>query len=337
VWSHGRSSVPAWSRARHPDDGGYTMAGMSTGSDAPAPPLSAEDVLRALAEDAPGAYVEALASADAHREALVGPLLAALERGIADPMGASKEDASTFSYALYLLAKWREPRAYPYVVRWLSLPEEEPFDIAGDIVTQDGARILAAVFDGNTEPIHALILNRLADQYGRSAGVTALSLLAAWDGLPRAQVVDHFLWLVREGLEREPNAAWDSLASNSVDIEALELFPSLRSAHDEGLIDPRYVSLSEFDTVETMARGEMLRKTRERHPPIDDVAAAIAWWDRRAPDSAVDGDRPDEDDRCPRFGEYVEVSEPYRAPPKIGRNEPCPCGSGKKYKKCCGR
>jgi hypothetical protein len=28
--------------------------------------------------------------------------------------------------------------------------------------------------------------------------------------------------------------------------------------------------------------------------------------------------------------------EPYRAPPKTGRNEPCPCGSGKKYKKCCG-
>lgn len=23
-------------------------------------------------------------------------------------------------------------------------------------------------------------------------------------------------------------------------------------------------------------------------------------------------------------------------PPKVGRNEPCPCGSGKKYKKCCG-
>jgi preprotein translocase subunit SecA len=25
-----------------------------------------------------------------------------------------------------------------------------------------------------------------------------------------------------------------------------------------------------------------------------------------------------------------------RDQPKIGRNEPCPCGSGKKYKKCCG-
>ncbi|WP_304055492.1 SEC-C metal-binding domain-containing protein [Nitrosomonas communis] len=23
-------------------------------------------------------------------------------------------------------------------------------------------------------------------------------------------------------------------------------------------------------------------------------------------------------------------------PAKVGRNDPCPCGSGKKYKKCCG-
>jgi uncharacterized protein YecA (UPF0149 family) len=25
-----------------------------------------------------------------------------------------------------------------------------------------------------------------------------------------------------------------------------------------------------------------------------------------------------------------------RGEPKVGRNEPCPCGSGKKYKRCCG-
>jgi SEC-C motif domain protein len=26
-----------------------------------------------------------------------------------------------------------------------------------------------------------------------------------------------------------------------------------------------------------------------------------------------------------------------RSAPKVGRNEPCPCGSGKKYKQCCGK
>ena len=29
--------------------------------------------------------------------------------------------------------------------------------------------------------------------------------------------------------------------------------------------------------------------------------------------------------------------EPVRIEPKVGRNDPCPCGSGKKYKKCCGK
>ena len=33
--------------------------------------------------------------------------------------------------------------------------------------------------------------------------------------------------------------------------------------------------------------------------------------------------------------EHPDRSEPTRSS-KIGRNEPCPCGSGKKYKKCCG-
>lgn len=28
---------------------------------------------------------------------------------------------------------------------------------------------------------------------------------------------------------------------------------------------------------------------------------------------------------------------PKTASPKIGRNDPCSCGSGKKFKRCCGR
>jgi len=33
----------------------------------------------------------------------------------------------------------------------------------------------------------------------------------------------------------------------------------------------------------------------------------------------------------------VEKAKPVRAGPKVGRNDPCPCGSGKKYKHCCGK
>jgi preprotein translocase subunit SecA len=37
-------------------------------------------------------------------------------------------------------------------------------------------------------------------------------------------------------------------------------------------------------------------------------------------------------------GSRAERPEPIRRDsPKVGRNDACPCGSGKKYKKCCGR
>lgn len=32
-----------------------------------------------------------------------------------------------------------------------------------------------------------------------------------------------------------------------------------------------------------------------------------------------------------------EKAKPVRTGPKVGRNDPCPCGSGKKYKHCCGK
>ena len=35
--------------------------------------------------------------------------------------------------------------------------------------------------------------------------------------------------------------------------------------------------------------------------------------------------------------EAVSNARPVRTGPKVGRNDPCPCGSGKKYKQCCGK
>ena len=42
-----------------------------------------------------------------------------------------------------------------------------------------------------------------------------------------------------------------------------------------------------------------------------------------------------------QYSGSAPAEDPKKAPtrrdaPKVGRNDPCPCGSGKKYKKCCG-
>jgi Protein of unknown function (DUF1186) len=126
-------------------------------------------------------------------------------------------------------------------------------------LTQDGVRILAAVCDGDLEPIKRLVLNRNADELSRGVAVAALALLAVWAEVPRDVIVDYFTWLAREGLEREPSYAWNALATESADIEALAVFPELRRAYDEELIDPQTVGRSELDDVEASPRGERLR------------------------------------------------------------------------------
>jgi hypothetical protein len=244
----------------------------------PAPTMSPAEMLAELSAERTRQPRPALESADAYREALVDPLLRAIQCGLTHPLDATPEEATLFSYALYLLAKWRETKAYPVVIQWLSLPDEGAFEIAGDVVTQDGGRILAAVCDGNLDPIKSLVMNRSANEFCRAMGVNALALLAAWAEVSREPIITYFSWLAREGLEREPNQVWNSLAADCADIEALPVFPDLRRAYDARLIEERFMARSELDEVEAAPRGRELAQTRERYPPIDDVVAATAWW-----------------------------------------------------------
>jgi hypothetical protein len=305
----------------------------------PAPTRTPEQILAELSAVRDTPPLEALQSAEAHREALIEPLLAAIERGLENPSGTPEDEAMLFSYATYLLAKWRETRAYPFMVRWLLLPGESAHEIGGDTVTQAGHVLLASVFDGNLEPIKSLILNREANEYCRGQAVKALAVLGVWGELPREIVEEHLLWLARDGLERKYSVVWDHLASACADVEAVRTFPELRRAYDEGLIDPGFISRSELDEVEAGPRGERIERQRKSHPPIDDVAEATSWWGWFKRDEQMSAQPLAE--LAPQQAPLSEPSPPPLArsspKPKTGRNEPCPCGSGKKYKKCCGK
>lgn len=49
------------------------------------------------------------------------------------------------------------------------------------------------------------------------------------------------------------------------------------------------------------------------------------------------GRQPSASDIVSEAAAAVEKARPVRVGPKVGRNDPCPCGSGKKYKQCCGK
>jgi hypothetical protein len=98
------------------------------------------------------------------------------------------------------------------------------------------------------------------------------------------------------------------------------------------LSSPRGALLADFGTfceergVEMeMEQGEMSEALQELHEE---------WL--QMPREALEGKKPAEVlDGGRLFPSKVETFR--REAPKVGRNDPCSCGSGKKYKKCCGK
>jgi SWIM/SEC-C metal-binding protein len=47
--------------------------------------------------------------------------------------------------------------------------------------------------------------------------------------------------------------------------------------------------------------------------------------------------KPDKPEDMADLEQLLNTPKPKITEKKVGRNEPCPCGSGKKYKNCCGK
>jgi hypothetical protein len=228
-------------------------------------------------------------------------------------------------FAMSLLAQFREKRAYPLVVKIFSHPGETSEKIAGDFVTEHLARVLASLSNGDTTLIKQLIENRKAYEYVRAAALQALLILVINGQMSREELIDYFKSLVREKLERKPSIIWIDLALFSSYLCAEELYEDIKLACQKGLIENSFFSMEDFD--EYLAKGwekslEELKSERD-YRFIEDTVECMRGYGCFEPERETDFNTL-----------YLPEPQPERR--KIGRNEPCPCGSGKKYKKCCG-
>ena len=89
--------------------------------------------------------VAALRAAQQHREAMIPPLIRALDNATERIAAGADVDGQAHFFALFLLTEFRATEALPAVVRALSLPGEGPFDLFGDTITECLYRILARI------------------------------------------------------------------------------------------------------------------------------------------------------------------------------------------------
>ena len=123
------------------------------------------------------------------------------------------------------------------------------------------------------------------------------------------------------------------LLADVQDAGLRELEPEVRELHRLGLVDESIAGGEDdvdFDksyplppSPDIFTRYAQLRATPDNYSPFHPDAAAIAL--RRAQQEA----------QYAQYQRQLARQQPRQVQPKIGRNDPCPCGSGKKYKKCC--
>jgi len=269
----------------------------------------------------------AIRQAIAHRDEIIPPLLQVLESVARDPQSfASDQKRMIHLYAMYLLAQFRDTRAYPLLVQIFSAPGELPMDLAGDTVTEDLGRILASVSDGDIRGITSLVENEQANEYVRSAALNGLLTLVACGKQTRDEVVAYFRRLFST-LARTPSNVWNSLASQCAALFPEEFLDDLRLAFRDELIESFYIRWEDIVDALAVGREAAMKTLKERYRLVDDVEEEMGWWACF-----------EENKR--KWGMPKVRFRPPAAPKaqvKVGRNEPCPCGSGKKFKRCCGR
>ena len=100
-----------------------------------------------------------------------------------------------------------------------------------------------------------------------------------------------------------------------------------------GFLDGINDSLKEANPIETMEEDTEVSLAFDKEKLYKNMVDARADWLYELPQW---NDIYDEETRKRLYLEQRK-SGTIRKEKKIGRNDPCPCGSGKKYKKCCGR
>jgi len=260
---------------------------------------------------------------------------------------ADQHDYFAHIYALYLLAQFREKSAYPLACRLVSDPHVD--DLLDDVITEGLPEILASLCAGEIELIKEVIENSQVDEFVRSAALKSLVILVAQGIKTRDEIMAYFASLFRGKLERDNSIVLSSLTEHSFQIYPEEVIKDIELAYREELIDPFYIEWPEIKQQLTNKKEDVLAELGNNRSfrLIDDTIAELEHW-ACFNENYDDLDTTDEEelfsfaneldfDDEPEHEISAPQQEPYRNTNKVGRNDPCPCGSGKKYKKCCGK
>lgn len=194
--------------------------------------------------------------------------------------------------------------------------------------------LLVAFGEDAIEPLKEFTKDETLEPYARSTATTALAMLTRNNPPYKNSVMRHLIELLNTTGE-------DTFASLIVHDIALfhdtSVIPEIHKVFEEEKILEFFMReenfISKINGKDDEKEIEMNSKNPLSHFSRENIERL-----HKIQCKGEDFSGPEEDDFEPEIDDdnfEPEVKEIKPKMEKIGRNDPCPCGSGKKYKKCC--
>jgi hypothetical protein len=185
-------------------------------------------------------------------------------------------------------------------------------DLLGDWTTESTPTLLAAFGESAIERLKEHVLDETLDLYIRGSIATALNVIAHQHP-DKKEEIKAFLSKLLEDTNDPTFAAF--LIDELISFKDPNLLPQVRKAFEDGKIDTEVISRYDVDWVFNLPEEEQSYSKFMKSPLEHFSRENISYLKKIS---------------------YIESKTPKKSNmKKIGRNDPCPCGSGKKYKKCC--
>jgi hypothetical protein len=287
---------------------------------------------------------DAMEFALANREAIIPELLSILEDVLAHTdryltpehehdedgqcMGPAGESVWSHMYAVTLLSHFKEPRAHVLIAKLFALPSDICNELLGDTITEDLPALLYSTYPGSPDAIKGLIMDSKADEYCRGSAANALAYAVAGGLLDRKEVLDYLAGLLDGARSPGEEGFWSQIASVILDLYPSDHMVVIRRAFDRGVIDESMIDLECFtEELEKSSPTKCLKNLRKEmaHRMPENIHGRLEKWA---------GFQEDWEPHHNLVDDFA-LTPIVRDTEKTGRNDPCPCGSGKKYKKCC--
>jgi hypothetical protein len=286
---------------------------------------------------------EALREAQRNRDLLIPRLVDVLRNVTAQARSGAVPEGNAHFFALFLLTEFKAKEALPAILETVSLPGELPLDLFGDGITSTLSRVLVVLAEDRLDIIDSLIGNRELNEYVRWEGAQSYCCLVRDGRIPRAEAVERLRRHLRVAIDCRDYAIAGPLISVMSYLSAREARAEILEAFDRDLVDTSLIDKEFVESSMTEGTGETCPRLDQFEPTaIDDTVEELrqwamfeekverepAWRSLPSADATVAEPLPD-----PLPDPQATI---HRTAPRVGRNDPCPCGSGKKFKKCCG-